>query len=93
MLAAHVDDIHMTGPDKELDSFVNWSFPDEAFDSFEEWCEAQQTDDTADAVSDLWRGGGQWMLYGLGLLLRLRIVVHNVDSSTRCLLDATSAVF
>jgi hypothetical protein len=77
--------------DEELSNLVHWSFPDEMYESFEDWSAAQHTDDTDDAVSDLWRGGGQWMLYGLGLHLRLRIFVHNVDSSSRSLLDATAS--
>ena len=68
--------------DDQFEMFVRWSFPDEAFDTFEAWLEAQQTDDTEQAISDLWRGGGQWMIYGLALLLRVQIFVHTVDIDT-----------
>ena len=44
--------------DEDLDCAVRWSFPDEAFESFEGWLEAQQSDDTERATSDLWHGGG-----------------------------------
>lgn len=68
--------------DAELDSFVRWSFPDEEYESYEDWIEAQRTDDSGSAVSTLWHGGGQWVLYALGLLHDLRIVVHQIDRDT-----------
>ena len=68
--------------DEEFANFVRWSFPDEAFETFEEWLDGQRADDTDDAISSCWHGGGQWMLYGLGLLLKVKIVVHIVESST-----------
>ena len=68
--------------DEDVDCAVRWSFPDEHYDTFDEWIQAQSTDDTEDHTSDLWRGGGQWMLYGLALLLRAQIFVHSVDSAT-----------
>ena len=68
--------------DEEFANFVRWSFPDEAFETFEDWLDGQRADDTDDAISSCWHGGGQWMLYGLGLLLNVKIVVHIVESST-----------
>merc|ERR1719240_1643782 len=67
--------------DEEFSAIVSCSFPDEAFDTFEEWRAAQCSDDTGDRLSDLWRGGGQWLLYGLGLTLGCQIFVTNVSSS------------
>lgn len=78
--AVHTLAERMSGSE-ELDNFVRWSFPDEAYDSFEAWCDAQVSDDTEQANSDLWKGGGTWIAYGLGLHLGLRIIVHNVDSN------------
>jgi hypothetical protein len=68
--------------DEDLDCAVRWSFPDEAFDSFEAWLEAQHSDDTDAAVSSLWHGGGQWLLFGLALLLRVQLIVHVVETES-----------
>lgn len=65
--------------DDEFNNFVRWSFPDESFETFEQWLTAQKSDDTENAVSDLWHGGGSWTLYGLALHYRAKIVVHSVD--------------
>jgi hypothetical protein len=71
--------------DEEFRAIVESSFPDEAYDSFDAWLDAQESDDTARAHSDLWRGGGQWLLFGLGLALKLKIVVSNVSAADEIL--------
>jgi len=62
--------------DEALSAVVSATFPDEKFDSFEDWLTAMEThDDTADAVSTLWQGGGSWLVYGLGLLYSATVSV------------------
>ena len=78
------------GDDDDLCAIVHGSFPDECYESYEDWHAAQLSDDTDQAISDLWRGGGEWVLYGLALYLRLKIVVHNVDATSRSLIDASA---
>lgn len=81
--------------DSDLDCIVRASFPDEAYDTFDAWLEAQSTDDTEQAVSELWHGGGQWLLMGLGLRLKMKIIVSNVSfglelgTPPQTLIDAT----
>merc|ERR1719502_701365 len=67
--------------DEDFDCVVRGSFPDERFDTFEAWVDAQQSDDTDSPTSELWQGGGQWLLYGLALSFRLQIFVHTLDCS------------
>ena len=45
-------------------------FPDEQYADFDAWAAAMASDDTEAPTSPLWHGGGQWLLYGLGLVLR-----------------------
>ena len=71
------------GEDPDVACAVYWSFPDERYQSFEEWRSAQASDDTCAAISDLWRGGGQWTIYGLGILLQAQVFIHVVDGVTR----------
>lgn len=61
--------------DDTLAMLLDCSFPDEHFETFGEWAAAMATDDTHEPISQLWNGGGQWLLYGMGLLLGLTIVV------------------
>lgn len=62
--------------DENLAAVVNATFPDERFESFDAWAETMEThDDTNDAVSCLWQGGGSWLVYGLGLLYECTISV------------------
>jgi len=61
--------------DDTIQMLVTCSFPDENFGTFEHWLEAQNADDTAFDSTDLWKGGGNWNLYGLGLLLECSIWV------------------
>ena len=49
-LVARMDD------DDDFAVVVKASFPDEEYDTFELWLEAQCSDDTKDAISNLWRG-------------------------------------
>lgn len=65
--------------DEEFASIVSGSFPDERFETFEAWAEAQRSDDTEDPVSNLWQGGGQWILYGLALVYRLQVFVYALE--------------
>lgn len=75
--------------DADFEAVVRWSFPDESFETFEAWLDAQRSDDTDSAISTLWHGGGQWLLYGLGLHLHLKIVIHSVDRSSLALVGPT----
>lgn len=75
--------------DEEFACAVRWSFPDEEYETFESWLEAQRSDDSELMTSNLWCGGGQWTLYGLGLLLRVQITIHTVDSATLELVPGT----
>lgn len=61
--------------DEELQMIVGADFPDEFYEDFDGWAEAMALDDTDAPTSCLWRGGGQWLLYGLGLVFELRLVV------------------
>ena len=61
--------------DETLAMIVTADFPDEKFETFDEWRAAMDSDDTAEDTSPLWHGGGQWLLYSLGLLLKVRLVV------------------
>lgn len=62
--------------DEQLAAIVAATFPDEKFESFEEWANAmEKLDDTGDAVSGLWQGGGSWLVFGLGQLYGCTISV------------------
>lgn len=61
-----------------LAMIVSCDFPDERYESFDEWLEAMGTDDIEVDNSSLWYGGGQWLLYGLGLLLEVTIEVTSL---------------
>ena len=61
--------------DEELQMIVGADFPDEFYEDFDSWAEAMALDDTEHPTSCLWRGGGQWLLYGLGLVFELRLAV------------------
>jgi len=76
--------------DEDVDNAVRWSFPDEHFETFDEWLDAQRSDDTESPNSELWKGGGQWMLYGLALLMRVQVFVHALDSETLTFLGPPS---
>ena len=57
---------------------VGADFPDEQYADFDEWVIAMASDDTDAPTSPLWHGGGQWLLYGLGLVLRCKIVITSL---------------
>ena len=67
-----------TEEDETLQMIIAASFPDERYDSFEEWVEYMGSDDTEERTSTLWHGGGQWLLYGLGILLSVTIEVTSL---------------
>ena len=56
-------------------ALVRCTFPDEGFASFEQWVEAMGSDDSDESVSNLWLGGGQWLLHGMALVYGLQISV------------------
>ena len=64
--------------DETLQMIVGADFPDEQYADFDEWATAMASDDTDAPTSPLWHGGGQWLLYGLGLLLRCQIVITSL---------------
>jgi hypothetical protein len=61
--------------DETLHMVVSADFPDEAYEDVDSWAEAMASDDTEAPTSPLWHGGGQWLLYGLGLVLKCTLSV------------------
>ena len=74
----------------EFGDIVRASFPDENYNTFDEWLDAQMTYDVNEGISNLWQGGGQWILYGLGLFYSLQIYVHALDGRTNTFAGATA---
>ena len=68
---------------------VGADFPDEQYADFDEWAAAMASDDTDAPTSPLWHGGGQWLLYGLGLVLRGKIVITSMYKTTDLTLTLT----
>ena len=68
---------------------VGADFPDEQYADFDEWAAAMASDDTDAPTSPLWHGGGQWLLYGLGLVLRCKIVITSMYKTTGLTLALT----
>ena len=68
---------------------VGADFPDEQYADFDEWAAAMASDDTDAPTSPLWHGGGQWLLYGLGLVLRCKIVITSMYKTTDLTLTLT----
>ena len=68
---------------------VGADFPDEQYADFDEWAAAMASDDTDAPTSPLWHGGGQWLLYGLGLVLRCKIVITSMYKTTDLTLALT----
>ena len=73
----------MAASDPDLLAQIEASFPDEQYASYEEWLEAMKSDDSSQANSSLWRGGGTWLLYALAALLGIRIVISNYNTDDR----------
>ena len=61
---------------------VGADFPDEQYADFDAWAAAMASDDTEAPTSPLWHGGGQWLLYGLGLVLRCKILITSLCKTT-----------
>ena len=80
------------GDDPEFADLVRCTFPDESFATFDEYVAAQHADDTGNAVSELWKGGGSWTLFGLGLSLGVRIVVSKVTAELEIVGSAQEVV-
>ncbi|KAL1515439.1 hypothetical protein AB1Y20_002065 [Prymnesium parvum] len=64
--------------DETLQMIVTCDFPDDQYETFDDWVDAMGSDDTEVDNSSLWHGGGQWLLYGLGLLLQVTIEVTSL---------------
>ena len=61
---------------------VGADFPDEQYADFDAWAAAMASDDTEAPTSPLWHGGGQWLLYGLGLVLGCKILITSLCKTT-----------
>ena len=61
--------------DSNLLSMVEATFPDDMYLTLDAWLAAMKSDESTQAVSTLWHGGGTWHLYALAKLFGVQMVI------------------
>ena len=67
--------------DAVLHATMAATFPDDSYATLEAWLAAMMEDDSTQAVSSLWDGGGTLLFYALAKLLGVQLVITNLHTT------------